>query len=145
MIWLRRRNQAEGTLVHIIRAYTALYLGGTPSQRTGASPPSCQLLDNSLYIARDKESIIHLATLLIIWLFWMSSICLICFDSHESSYSDLWICSVVKNNVYADKLQPLQWCVQSLNIKSMLTNCSLFTNSSILEFAVICGYAQSVN
>ena len=25
--------QTEGTLVHIIRAYTALYIGGTPSQK----------------------------------------------------------------------------------------------------------------
>ena len=30
--------QAEGTLVHIIRAYTALHLGGNPSQKTGTSP-----------------------------------------------------------------------------------------------------------
>ena len=32
------------------RAYLALYLGGTPSQETGASPPSCLLLDICLYI-----------------------------------------------------------------------------------------------
>ena len=30
--------QTEGTLVHLIIAYTALYLGGTPSQRTGTTP-----------------------------------------------------------------------------------------------------------
>ena len=34
----------------IIRAYPALYLGGTPSQETGNSPPSCQLLKNCLSI-----------------------------------------------------------------------------------------------
>ena len=33
-----------------IRAYPALYLGGTPSQETGTSPPSCLLLENRLYI-----------------------------------------------------------------------------------------------
>ena len=58
-IWYMRRNktlkvlsnyQPEGTLVHIIRAYTALYPGGTPSQKTGTSPPSCLLLDNHLYM-----------------------------------------------------------------------------------------------
>ena len=42
--------QVEGTFVHIIRAYTAVYLGGTPSQRTGTSPPSCLLLDNRLFM-----------------------------------------------------------------------------------------------
>ena len=42
--------QAEGALVHIIRAYTASYLGGTPSQKTGNSPPSCLLLENRLYM-----------------------------------------------------------------------------------------------
>ena len=30
----------------------ALYLGGTPSQQTGTSPPSCLLLDNRLYIKK---------------------------------------------------------------------------------------------
>ena len=44
--------QVEGTLVHIIRAYTALCLGGTPSEKTGTSPPSFLLLDNCLYIAK---------------------------------------------------------------------------------------------
>ena len=39
----------EGSLV-ITRAYPALYLGGTPSQETGTSPPSCLLLENRLYI-----------------------------------------------------------------------------------------------
>ena len=39
----------EGSLV-TIRAYSALYLGGTPSQETGTGPPSCLLLENSLYI-----------------------------------------------------------------------------------------------
>ena len=34
----------------ITRAYRASYLGGTPSQETGASPPSCLLLDICLYI-----------------------------------------------------------------------------------------------
>ena len=33
----------------IIRAYPALNLGGTPSQETGISPPSCLLLENCLY------------------------------------------------------------------------------------------------
>ena len=35
----------------IIIAYPALYLGGTPSQDTGTSPPSSQLLENRLYIS----------------------------------------------------------------------------------------------
>ena len=39
----------EGSLV-ITRAYPALYLGGTPSQETGTSPPCCLLLENRLYI-----------------------------------------------------------------------------------------------
>ena len=39
----------EGSLVDN-RASLALYLGGTPSQRTGTSPPSCLLFDNRLYI-----------------------------------------------------------------------------------------------
>ena len=39
----------EGSLVDT-RAYLALHLGGTPSQETSTSPPSCQLLDNRLYI-----------------------------------------------------------------------------------------------
>ena len=43
--------QAEGALVHIIRAYTALYFGGTPSQKTATSPPSCLLFDNHLCMA----------------------------------------------------------------------------------------------
>ena len=38
---------AEGSLVDI-RAYVALHLGGTPSQETSTSPPSCLLLDNRL-------------------------------------------------------------------------------------------------
>ena len=38
----------KGSLV-ITRAYPALYLGGTPSQETGTSPPSCLLLENHLY------------------------------------------------------------------------------------------------
>ena len=38
------------TLVQIIRAYTAFYLGGTPSLKTGTRPPSCLLLDNLLYM-----------------------------------------------------------------------------------------------
>ena len=29
-------------------AYLALHVSGTPSQETGTSPPSCQLLDNRL-------------------------------------------------------------------------------------------------
>ena len=41
MMWSRRGN---------IRAYPALYLGGTPSQETGTSPPSCLLLENRLYM-----------------------------------------------------------------------------------------------
>ena len=39
----------EGSLV-IIRAFPALYLGGTPSQETGTSPTSCLLLENRQYI-----------------------------------------------------------------------------------------------
>ena len=35
----------------ITRAYPALYHSGTPSQETGTSPPSCQLLENRLHIA----------------------------------------------------------------------------------------------
>ena len=34
----------------ITKAYTALYLGRTPSHRTGTSSPSCLLLENRLYI-----------------------------------------------------------------------------------------------
>ena len=33
------------------RAYKALHLSGTSSLTTGTSPPSCQLLDNQLYIS----------------------------------------------------------------------------------------------
>ena len=43
----------EGSLGDI-RAYLALHLGGTPSQETGISPPSCLLLENRLYIWRLK-------------------------------------------------------------------------------------------
>ena len=39
----------EGSLGDI-RAYLALHLGGTPSQETGISPPSCLLLENRLYM-----------------------------------------------------------------------------------------------
>ena len=39
----------EGSLVDI-RAYLALYLGGTPSQETGTRPPSCLPLYNRLYM-----------------------------------------------------------------------------------------------
>ena len=39
----------EGSLVDI-RAYVALHLGGTPSQETGTSPPSCLLFENRLYM-----------------------------------------------------------------------------------------------
>ena len=39
----------EGPLVDN-RDYLSLYLGGTPSPRTGTSQPSCLLLDNRLYI-----------------------------------------------------------------------------------------------
>ena len=35
-----------------IRAYPALYVGGTPSQETGTSTPSCLLLENRLYMSR---------------------------------------------------------------------------------------------
>ena len=35
----------------ITRAYPALYLGGTPSQKIGTSPPSCLLLENRLYMS----------------------------------------------------------------------------------------------
>ena len=38
------------SILKIIRAYSALYLGGTPSQETGTSPPSYLLLENRLYI-----------------------------------------------------------------------------------------------
>ena len=44
---------AEGSLVDI-RAYVALHLGGTPSQETGPSLPSCLLLDNHLYMVVKK-------------------------------------------------------------------------------------------
>ena len=40
----------EGSLV-IIRAYQALHLGGTPSQETGTSLPSCLLLENRLLMS----------------------------------------------------------------------------------------------
>ena len=40
----------EGSLV-ITRAYPALYLGGTPSNETVTSPPSCLLLENRLYMS----------------------------------------------------------------------------------------------
>ena len=40
----------KGSLVDK-RAYLALYLGGTPSQRTGTRPPSCLLLENRLCIS----------------------------------------------------------------------------------------------
>ena len=43
------RLSMDGSLV-ITRAYPALYLGGTPSQETSTSPPSCLLLKNRLYI-----------------------------------------------------------------------------------------------
>ena len=39
----------EGSLV-ITRTYPALHLGGTPSQKTGTSPPRCLLLENRRYI-----------------------------------------------------------------------------------------------
>ena len=39
----------------ITRAYVALYLGGTPSQETGTTPPSCLLLKNHLCIQADKR------------------------------------------------------------------------------------------
>ena len=42
-------SSTEGSLVDT-RAYIALYLGGTPSQDSGTSPPSCLLLDNRLYM-----------------------------------------------------------------------------------------------
>ena len=38
------------------RAYLALHLGGTPSQETGTSPSSCQLLDNRIIISRPTNS-----------------------------------------------------------------------------------------
>ena len=38
-----------------IRAYIALHLGGTPSQETGTSPPSCLLLKNCLYMSPDSH------------------------------------------------------------------------------------------
>ena len=44
----------EGSLV-ITRAYPALYLGGTPSQETGTSPPCCLLLENCLYMSPDSH------------------------------------------------------------------------------------------
>ena len=34
----------------ITRAYPAIYLGGTPSHRTGTSPPSYLLLENRLFM-----------------------------------------------------------------------------------------------
>ena len=47
------------------RAYPALYLGGTHSQETGTSPPSCLLLKNRLCMCPIKvnsnaiEHIVH--------------------------------------------------------------------------------------
>ena len=38
-----------------IRAYQALYLGGTPSQETGTSPSSCLLLENRLYMNEERK------------------------------------------------------------------------------------------
>ena len=35
----------------------ALYICGTPSQRTGVRPPSCLLLENQLYITVPRKSI----------------------------------------------------------------------------------------
>ena len=46
--------QMEGSL-EITRAYPALSFGGTPSQETGTSPPSCLLLENRLYITWVQE------------------------------------------------------------------------------------------
>ena len=43
-----------------IRGYVALHLGGTPSQETGTSPPSCLLLENRLYILGQISSLGHL-------------------------------------------------------------------------------------
>ena len=54
----------EGSLV-ITRAYPPLYLGGTPSQETGTSPPSCLLLKNRLCLctikvkSNAKEHLVH--------------------------------------------------------------------------------------
>ena len=35
-------------ITKVFRAYSALYLGGTPSQETSTSPSCCQLLENRL-------------------------------------------------------------------------------------------------
>ena len=32
------------------QSFLGLHLSGTPNQKTGTSPPSCQLLDNCLYM-----------------------------------------------------------------------------------------------
>ena len=49
------QNTYSGTY---IRAYIALHLGGTPSQKTGSSPPSCLLLDNRLYIKYLRQTFV---------------------------------------------------------------------------------------
>ena len=41
------------------RAYLALYLGGTHSQETGTSPPSCLLLDNHLFMTLFESFLVH--------------------------------------------------------------------------------------
>ena len=46
----------KGSL-EIIRAYQALYLGGTPSLKAGTSPPSCLHLDNLLYMMAEIQAI----------------------------------------------------------------------------------------
>ena len=45
---VRYTSRLDGWLI-IIRAYLAIYLGGTPNQETGTSLPNCLLLENSLY------------------------------------------------------------------------------------------------
>ena len=45
----------EGSLV-ITRAYPALYLGGTPVKRPVLAPPSCLLLENRLYMSKERKT-----------------------------------------------------------------------------------------
>ena len=58
----------EGSLV-ITRAYPPLYLGATPSQETGTSPPSCILLKNRLcmYVYSFKLRMLLLSMRMVCW------------------------------------------------------------------------------
>ena len=67
----------EGSLV-IIRAYPALYIGGTPSQETGTRPPSCPLLENRLYMSKIKFNF---------------------FNCRQNSQQRLWFCKYLFKNI----------------------------------------------